>query len=288
LIEFTFSQDLFIAQIEPVILDSIRKVKNKRKALQDGLKSKGYKFGVDWEYFEGKIITFHNLGDSFLPLAKLVDEGSIEVFNSADFFDINEDYERIFKSLLRRCLQQKLYHKQVMWQNTEKLFIFSEVDDEPIRKEHWRGKVEDDRIVFEKTMKSNKPDEILKCKHFAFRVEFKHYQDNWFILIKPDWFFSYDGYKKSVYCEKDADWIKRHEKNSNVFTHLRFISYFLSYNTLELFENKRSYPFITFGNILKLNNASYLDDREWLPTKAIGEDALDDDNQTQLSFLGDL
>jgi hypothetical protein len=285
LLAFTFHQDLFIAQIDPEILDFVRNKSNKRKALQNELTSMGYKFGVDWEYFEGKIITFHDLGNNHIPLAKLIDLGSIEVWQSIDFCDVDENHERVFKSLLRRCLQQKLYQRRVSWQNTEKLFIFCDVNNELIRKEHWHGKVESERVVFERTMKNNKPDEILRCKHLAFQVEFKRYQENWFLLIKPDWFFSLDGYNNNPFCESDKDWLKRREKNMTVFAHLRFIAYFLSDSSIELFGNRRPYPFLTFTNILKLDDASFLDDRDWLPVK----DNVDEiDDQRQTSFWEDL
>ena len=268
LISISFPSCLYIAQVDPVIYKNIKQRKDKRKALQDELKKMGEKFASDWEYFEGKILSFHDLHDEDLPISLLIDTGSVEEFTPEDFYLVDENYDRVFKSLLRRCLQQKLYHRNVLWQQNEGLFFFKGNGDEMIRKEHWRGKVEDDRIVFEKTMKLNKPDEILFCKHFAFSVEFKFLGDQWFLLIKPDWFFSWDGYRKSAYSEEKMDWIKRHEKNPQIFNHIRFISYFLGDTSVGLFDSKKVYPYISFGNLIELSTASYLDDKDWLPQKA--------------------
>lgn len=284
LIPISFPSCLYIAQVSPNVYEKIKRKKDKRKGLQDELKRMGEKFASDWEYFEGKIITFHDLPDEALALFLLIDKGSVEEFNTEDFYLINKNYERIFKSLLRRCLQQKLYHRNVLWQHKEHLFVFIGNDDELIRKEHWRGKVEDDRVVFEKTMKNNKPDEILRCKHFAFSVEFKFIENQWFLLVKPDWFFSWDGYQKSAYSEENMDWIKRQEKNPQVFAHLRFISYFLSDPALDLFGNRKPYPFLTFGRIVEFDNASYLDDRGWLPKRTMPDDQ--DESASQMELWG--
>lgn len=287
LIELTIPNELFIAQVEPDILKSISKKRDKRKALYDEIAANGHKSSSDWEFFEGKILTFLDLASMSIPISTIIDFGSLEVFNPEDFFTISEDYERVFKSLLRKCLQQKLYQRNVYWQYKEHLFIFGEEDNKPKRIEHWRGKVEDDRVVYERTMKNNKPDEILRCKHFAFKVEFKLIDKKWYLLIKPEWFFSADGSRKSVYGADDLDWLKRHEKNTNVFNHFRFIHYFLSEQPIDLFGKRKPYAYLSFGKSVKFDNASYLDDRAWLPVKIEGkQDGLI--NTGQLDLLEDL
>ena len=55
------------------------------------------------------LITFHDLSDSDLPLAEVIDLGTVTPIEPDEFYGANENQERVFKSLLRRCLQQKLY-----------------------------------------------------------------------------------------------------------------------------------------------------------------------------------
>ena len=250
----------------------------RREDIQRELKNLGIKFAVDWEFYENKIITFHDLNDESLSLSRIIDRGTITPLETEEFYENNGNYERVFKSLLGRCLQQKLFHQQVQWQYEEKIFIFTEVDDQPTRIENWQGKVESHRTVYERTMKTNKPDEILNCKHFAFSTQYKRFGKQWYLVIKPDWFFSFDGYKRSPYGDDKISWLKRRERNQHVYNHLRFITYFLKNDKpSDLFIARQRYPFLEFGNLVSFDNAHYLDDKDWNPPA--DSDSAEDDGQ---------
>jgi hypothetical protein len=207
LLELTFPNTLYTADLDidrkEVIRNSRRqkirllRTSPPRKIAQAALKQAGIRFAVDWECHERLLITFHNLEDGTLPLARIIDPGTVTPLAPEEFYGVDENYERVFKSLLRRCMQQKLYQQQVLWQNKDHLFIFGEVDGTERRVEQWQGKKESERTVYVRKMKNNKPDEILNCEHFAFRVRFKRFGTQWYVVIKPDWFFSYDGYHRS-------------------------------------------------------------------------------------------
>jgi hypothetical protein len=279
LLEIYFPKQLYIADTTENL--SSRGRKSERQIVQDGMKKAGIRFGVDWECHEKKIATFHNLSDSELPLSRIIDKGTVDVLSTEDYFSADGDYERVFKSLLRRCLQQKLFHKKVFWQNEEHLFMFSPRNDEAERIEKWVGKVESSRQVYAKTMKNNKPDEILNCKHLAFRVQFKRMASRWFLAIEPDWFFSIDGYRKNPFSESNLEWLKRKETNGHVYNHLRFICYFLKHEpNTSIFEHEQSYPylFLNFGELKSFSNAPELPDALWLvkPSDSDKEELEDD------------
>jgi len=245
---------------------SRQKINSKREPVKDALASKGLRFGIDWEYFENKLITFHDLQDPNLPLSQIVDKKTISEFDSQKFFNKNESHERVFKSLLRKCLQQKLFQQKVIWQHEERLFMFSDIDGEIERKEHWQGERASSRAVYNRIQKKDKPLETLHHKHLAFKIQFRRFGSNWYLLIKPEWFFSFDGYRKSFYSKKNVDWLKKKENNDQVFNHFRFIYYFLSNNEpLEI--SKRTYPFLSFVEPVTFDNAPFLDDQEWNPPK---------------------
>ena len=200
------------------------------------------------------------------------------------FYSVDENHERVFKTLLGRCLQQKLYRQRVLWQYQDKLFIFADVDGEARRIEQWRSGRTNNREVYVRVMKTEKPDEILRCKHLAFRTQYKCFGSKWYLLIKPEWFFSYDGYYRSFYGSKNIDWLKRQESNSQVFNHLRFITYFLT-KSPDLFVEGRTYPFLWFGNLLSLDSALVLDDNDWNPPDAKEEDESEQiDSEQMLIF----
>ncbi|MCY4091990.1 MAG: SMEK domain-containing protein [Caldilineaceae bacterium] len=243
-----------------------------RELVQDALEQAELRFGVDWECHQNQILTFHDLSDHNVPLAQLVDQGTVTPIDAGDFYGEDENQERVFKSLLGRCLQQKLYHQGVMWQFQEKEYIFSDEEGAATRIEKWQSKRENERVVFERVMKNNKPEETLHCKHFAFRTQFKIFGGKWYLLIEPDWFFSHDGYRQSHFGSERIDWLKKQENNSHVFNHVRFIVHFLKHDKPSgLFVERYPYPFLTFGELCSFNSAPALDDNTWNPPRTVEE-----------------
>jgi hypothetical protein len=168
--------------------------------------------------------------------------------------------------LLRYCLQQKLYRKGIQWQTKEMLFIFTELDGKPVREERWEGLNTPSRTVYERTMKTNKPDEILHGKHLAFGVEFRRYGERWFLIVKPEWFFSFHGYNRNSFVADRIDWLKRHEWNTHVFNHFKFILRYISHERpATLFEKAApAYPFLRLKELTALPGSPAIDDKDWL------------------------
>lgn len=276
LLELFFPKNLYISDLvvdrEKVINHSkdykikLKKNASTRDVIRAALEQSELAFGIDWVCHEGKIVTFHDLRDNNLPLSTIIDSRTTTVLDAQEFYEIDYNYENVFKSLLGRCLQQKLYHLDVIWQHQEKLFIFSEVDGAAIRKEEWYGEKKSTRTVYERVMKNNKPNEILSCKHLAFRTRYRRFGHNWYLVILPDWFFSFDGYRRSSYAKDKLDWLKREENDKSVYNHLRFIAAFLkTEKSSDLFVTRYHYPFLSFGELIAFDNAPPLDDDEWNP-----------------------
>jgi hypothetical protein len=154
----------------------------------------------------------------------------------------------------------------------DKLYIFSEVNGEPFRKEESFGRLHDKRTVFKRKMKTHKPNEILYCRHFAFRTNYKRFNKQWYLQITPDWFFSYDGYKRSFFSEKWLSGLKRLENTQSVFNHFRFIEHYLKTRKAHFVDSAGNeqdyiYPFVSFGKHVTFDNAPVLEDISWNPPK---------------------
>ena len=272
LVEIEFPRTLYLADFAEIVPHAPpprrgrRPTMTERDCVKIALKNAGLKFAVDWACQSRQIISFHDLGDHTLPLAQVVDQGTAGSYAPEDYYRISDDHERIFKSLLRCCLQQKLYKMGIQWQNKENLFIFVEQDGKAIREERWEGVDTPSRKVVERTMKNNKPEEILQCKHLAFEVEFRRYGTRWFLVVKPEWFFSWDGYRRSGYAADKIDWLKRREWNMQVFNHFKFIVRYINYEPpATLFDGARPvYPFLKLKELMSLSGSPAIDDKEWL------------------------
>ena len=291
LLEIFFPEKLYISDLaiaRSFIIENsseLRKNSSTRNILREALRQKDLNFGVDWIDHKNKLVTFHDLHDDELPLKSLIDSSTTRIIATEEFYNKDTDHERIFVSLLGRCMQQKLYHKQIQWQNEDKLFIFFEVDGQPVREEQWQGKKTNSREVYKRTMKRDSPHEILSCKHLSFLIQYKRFGDRWFVLIKPEWFISRDGYRKSYYMAGSVDYFKRNEKNEHVFNHLKAIVHIIKHDKPpNLFRHVRTYPFLSFGDLLNFDMELSIDNNEWLTGESKKDRGRMKDSQDTLSL----
>ena len=271
LLEIFFPEKLYISDLaiaRNVIIENsseLRRNSSTRDILREALRQKNLNFGVDWVYHKNKLVTFHDLNDDELPLKSLINPSTTRMIATEEFYNNNEDQERIFVSLLGRCMQQKLYHKQIQWQHEGKLFIFCDIDGQPVRREQWQGEKTNIREVYKRTMKRDSSHEILNCKHLSFSTQYKRFGERWFVLIKPEWFISRDGYRKSYYMADRVNYLKRKERNEPVFNHLKAITHIIKQDKPpDLFKNVYPYPFLAFGDLLNFDMELSIDDNEWL------------------------
>lgn len=285
LLEFYFPQTLYIAELLPEVLGR-KRGRNQRKALGAYVREKERHIPSDYEVNNGKLISFHNLEESGNPFDFLIDVGTAEPFLPSDYYGVDVDHERVFKSLLRFSLQQKLYRHRVNWRHQEKIFVFLPIEDtDNTRKIQWIGQKRATRTVFDRKFKQNEPEKVFSMRHFAFSVSFMHVNGNWCLSITPDWYFSYgDMYWSSAYGDKLISGKKRMETNRSVHDHFRFLCSWLSdLDSEDLFsENARSSPQITFGQALGAGGGRYLNDELWEPLVAQDED---DSDQVRLKLL---
>ncbi|MDH6312378.1 hypothetical protein M2137_001148 [Parabacteroides sp. PFB2-10] len=225
----------------------------------------GLKVPNDWILFENSIISFHDLSERTLGLSQLVDLGTVEEYDTCDFYNTNDDHLNVFKNLLRRCLSRKMHHLGVRWYNDEKLYVYTPQNELATRIEKWKGKVEATRTVFEAKMQKKNPEKISYCKHFAFKANFYLFDDQWYMSINPEWFISRDGSKKTYYGFEQISFLKRKEKNAQVYSHLRFIFYQLvMQKQATLFEQPFNYKFLHFKELLKEQIYPALQEKTWL------------------------
>ena len=268
LLSIYFPKILYIAELLPEVLGG-KKRRDQRKAVGQYVRSMDESVPSDYEVSANKLITFHGLEDKENPFSFLVDEGTVEPFDPVDYYSIDEDHERIFKSLLRFCLQQKIYRHRVLWEFRERLFIFLPVkDDDNVRRITWTGRKTATRTVFVRKFNRKQEDKVLSTRHLGFSVSFLTVDGDWYISITPEWFFSFgDGYRRSFYGDTLISGLKRKEKNRSVFDQFRFLCAWLcEIDKDDLFsEDAASSPQVTFGSIMDLHGGRYLNEHLWEP-----------------------
>lgn len=258
-----------------------------RNVAKAAMAQSGLGYPQDWIVHNKQVITFHDLDDPSFPLSSICDPGTITALSPKEFYGINEDLERVFKNLLWRCLQQMLYKNGVQYQNQVGLFIFTALDEEDERKEKWFHKKKNERTVFKKVMRKKDPEKLDAYTHFAFDTKFELINTNWYLLIKPDWFFSKDGYKKSYYSSDKVTYKKKNENNKIVYDHFNFLSYFfrnLGKQEPDLFrqdESSETY-FLKFQKADVIEKAPNIDDEKWITKEPKERKNILENNQFEL------
>lgn len=239
--------------------------RNPRDRARKYLSDQGLRFSSDWTVYDGQVVTFHDLSQRDLPLARLVDAGTVTELATQEYHGIDHNYRRAFKNLLRLCLQQLLHRRHVFWQHRVRLFCFGPREEgQRKRQEAWTGKRSAKRVVFQRFPKRDAPNETYYCKHLAFRTAFHVFDSQWFASIKPEWFFSFDGYRQLTWGPEKVDTLKRIEKNQTVFNHVKFITHFLRWQPHpDLFQSASVYPFMTFEPLTTLHGLPQLNDNAW-------------------------
>lgn len=261
LLELYFPSKLFVADL----LDRPKPRSDGRKHVRDAAKAKGRLLPSDFEVHEGKLATFYNLEESNNPFDGLYDRGTLTSMSASAFADADANYERVFKSLLRCCLQEQLYRRHVHWRHHDKLFVFMPVsEDKWDRKEQWVGKTKSTRTVVLYRV-SKKDANKGGFRHLAFQAEFLKADGAWLMAIRPDWYFSTNpNYRPSPIGPELLKGIKRLETNKSVEQHFRFLCWWLKQITEEDLLTART-GFLSFGDITTFDSHPALDDARWLP-----------------------
>lgn len=283
LVEVYFSSALYIADLrDDLEAFKSKKLRNERMMVRDALESLKLRAPSDYEVSGRQLITFHPLDETHGPFAQLIELGTVTPLQAREFYGANEDRERVFKSLLRFTLQQKLYKHGVRWKHADSLFIFvPRAERDLIREESWVGQRASKRIVYERKLNKKDPNKTFLCKHLAFAVDFVFSAGRWYVAITPDWYFSFgDDFRRSAYADANLSWLKRKEVNSNVGGHFRFLAAWLSaLDQDDLFESIKSpAATLSLGETVSFSNHPALPDDTWLPLRDASDDG--EDGQT--------
>ena len=233
------------------------------------LRDNNISFAHDWVLDGRNIITFHNLQDSSIPLLKIIDRGTVDKFACDEYYDSSPDKMNVFKHLLKKCLETKLRRKKIYWYKEENLFAFVPTlkDNNDMwlpRTETWIKTIKKaTRTVTDLNMSTKNKNEIFNLKSLAFKVKFEYMDNNWFLLIKPDWIYLRSDLKISPFGYKSIQYLKRKERNSHVFNHFNFILNILQPSGSSLFSEFEDYPFLSFGQIEKFDFSPIVRDDIW-------------------------
>lgn len=278
LVAIDFPDSLYIAQLNRDLVEhhGKRRAGRWRDTIREFNQDMQRRTPSTYVVHSDTLITFFDLTNRNNPYQHLIEPGTAEEHRSQDFWMVDEDHERVFKSLLRFSLQHRLFRERVQWENDEKEFVFLPREDgDNQREEVWQGEKKAKRTVFARQFHKKDPTKIYIQKHLSFSVDFLRFNDNWFMSITPSWFFSYGtNFRKSGHSHNNLSWIKRQENNQQVMNHFRFIAAWLSsIDEVDLFSDEKPRDsFISVEQIISLGGAPLLDESKWAALPSPSED----------------
>ncbi|MDB5122765.1 MAG: hypothetical protein JWP94_894 [Mucilaginibacter sp.] len=278
LLRVTFPTALYKAELnitdEPSIIANVNEylISNNRKAIKSMKKSKLIKhalrmksvYSMEWVTYENCIYTFVDLSIPTEPMLQILDPGTIERFESDEFYETNEDYKKIFKHLLRNTLTAFCRTKQIEWFGPREIFRFANNSKVPNQKKlKWKGKKEATKtVIFE--MLNKKEKHIICYRSLAFRTSFLDLDKEWFLVLNPTWSFTNPGgYNESRFEADYMSGIKRMENNGAVCNYFRFFSYYFTH--VDLFSQE--YQYLKLHPVEPLTISPKLEETTWNPAK---------------------
>lgn len=167
----------------------------------------------DWVARGGRLITFSDIGDS--ALRHVVDQGSIEELDTEEFaLHEDEEEQNLFIELLNRTLRAQV-EPTLAWSRAQKLYYFP-ADGAKI-----------DRFYRYTSMKNEARRAVVKAfrrqdgavsfvRHSAFHPRFFREFDDWYLSVKPNYMFTWDGARPDRFAGSRLSKIKRLENNAAV------------------------------------------------------------------------
>jgi hypothetical protein len=241
------------------------------------LRLKDIRFPGDWVLSGDSILTFHDLQDSSLPLTEIIDSGTAERFSCDEIYDASPDDMSNFKFLLKRCLETKLYKLKIKW--IKELGLFAFIPNQKDNQDRWqsrsaewqKGNKKATRKIVDVKRNLKNEEEVFNMRCLAFRTRFEHFENNWFLAIKPEWVFLWPDFRVSNLAFKNIQWLKKTERNMHVFNHFNFILRYLQpSSSTSLFDEYKDYPYLKLGQIEKFEFAPIVPDSAWINLEAQG------------------
>jgi hypothetical protein len=216
----------------------------------------------------GRISSLMPLEDS--PLAVLCDgpastEPTDILANSTD-----PDVARRFVRLLNYTLRA-MHHKHLVWHPKKKVLYFQAPPD--LRRQRIKGRTSRGRgrSFFTPYFGKDDVEKVRFCRHYAADLRFRRWDGQWYLEINPDYHFTIDGRRDSLFDAEYVKKIKRLERNGAVRHLVVAWADFLRGREGDLFTpgDER----IVFADLLTLEADAVVNERVWIaPREAPGSE----------------
>jgi hypothetical protein len=233
-----------------------------RRAIRESLQQFTQYPPREWITRSKTVLSVHDLSQH--PWNKVVEAGTVEAFDAAEWSDSDDDQRRRdFAELLNYCLAEMLGPQHVRYQESRGYYFFAATPDlKPRLISYTSVKQKAEKEVFGPRQNKKDPTRVAYYRHSAFIGHFVRDDDGaWFLEIEPTYHFTFDGKRGDSFGASRLTGIKRLERNPSVLGQLHMWRAVLS-PPPTLF--RKAYPHLAFGDLEKFQLSAGIDDPAWL------------------------
>jgi len=256
-----------------------------RWQVTDLAKSRGVVLGHEWDLWDKKIVSFHDLNSEKWDYA--CDPGTVESFDASEWlFSESLDLRNLAFSLLNRALRRFLRTRGLEFDDRKECFFFRAKANLHSYSYKYKSLLQSaTRTVFQPYPKDLPPDkQPSHYRHAACGMRFLTASDKLFLEVTPTWYYTFDGVHRYRYFEDRLSGMKRLEKNAAILGQVIMWSELLS-SEPELFEPQ--YTFLKFGRLQTFVSDRGIRDGQWLPREPDGGAELRDEIGKEQTVLID-
>lgn len=233
-----------------------------------------------------RILSAHDLSES--PWNQIVDKGTVEEFSADEWSDsADPDKRRLFVELLNYCLTQRTRHMRIgRRRDDDALFFLASEDLQPRHVPFRSVKQTTERTVFQSYpyLKGDRKGDIAYYRHAACHVQFRRYDETWFLELLPTYHYTSDGKWQHPLSEKYLAEMKRLERQGAVLYQVVMWAAILSAG---IDSPSPEYPFLGFGTLQSFDLDVGIDDKSWLPNEDAATTQLGEQTMGDLPLFGD-
>jgi hypothetical protein len=244
---------------------------NGRDAVPELVKHANIRF--DWVIRKRRYVSFFDPRE--YGTSSIVDLDQVEAVDTRQF-TLNEETDDVNDTvdLLRRTIERQV-GAQLSYLRKDRLFHFKATDVRKGRSYRYMANVNETSAKVVSVYSSKKKEGRGYVRHHAARLRFERLADEWFLVIDPDYYFTFDGFQPHRYPEALLAGKKRLERNAAVRGQVMMWQHLLidsGKSEVGLFDAGKTAPFLQFERLPALQLSQAVPEDSWSRTDPRAKD----------------
>jgi len=221
----------------------------------------------DWVIRKRRFVSFFDPRE--FGTRSIVDLDQVEAVETK-LVTLNDDQDDMIDTvdLLRRTVERQTWG-QLAYLRKDRLFHFKALTPNRSRSYRYMANVNETSAKVVSAYASKKRDSRGYVRHHAARLRFERLADEWFVVVEPNFYFTYDGFQPHRYPEALLTGKKRLERNAAVRGQVMMWQHLLvdsGTHEVGLFDAETPAPVIQFERLPLIQLSQAVPEDSWSRT----------------------